>query len=41
MVGKSEYLHAVHINDCTALPGDLVNARITEAVRNSLAGAQI
>ena len=41
MVGKSEYLHAVHINDCTAQPGDLVNARITEAVRNSLAGAQI
>jgi tRNA-2-methylthio-N6-dimethylallyladenosine synthase len=41
MVGKSEYLHAVHINDCDAIPGDLVQARITEAVRNSLAGTMI
>ena len=41
MVGKSEHLHAVHINDSTAKVGELVKARITEAVRNSLAGAHI
>jgi len=41
MVGKSEYLHAVHINDCSGQPGDLVKTRITQAVRNSLAGALI
>jgi tRNA-2-methylthio-N6-dimethylallyladenosine synthase len=37
MVGKSEYLHAVHIEDCDAAVGDLVPVRITEAKRNSLA----
>ncbi|MFK7743820.1 MAG: tRNA (N6-isopentenyl adenosine(37)-C2)-methylthiotransferase MiaB [Roseobacter sp.] len=37
MVGKSEYLHAVHINDCTASIGDIVRVRINEAKRNSLA----
>ncbi|QUJ75414.1 tRNA (N6-isopentenyl adenosine(37)-C2)-methylthiotransferase MiaB [Sulfitobacter albidus] len=40
MVGKSEYLHAVHINDCTAQIGDLVPVTITEAVTNSL-GARL
>ncbi|WP_436397883.1 tRNA (N6-isopentenyl adenosine(37)-C2)-methylthiotransferase MiaB [Roseobacter sp. S98] len=37
MVGKSEYLHAVHIENCTATVGDLVPVRIVEAKRNSLA----
>ncbi len=37
MVGKSEYLHAVHIDDSTAKIGDIVPVRITEAKRNSLA----
>jgi len=37
MVGKSEYLHAVHIDDSTAKVGDIVPVRITEAKRNSLA----
>ncbi len=37
MVGKSEYLHAVHIDNCTAQVGDILPVRITEAKRNSLA----
>lgn len=37
MVGKSEYLHAVHIEDSDANIGDIVPVRITEAKRNSLA----
>ncbi|MEM1351133.1 MAG: tRNA (N6-isopentenyl adenosine(37)-C2)-methylthiotransferase MiaB [Pseudomonadota bacterium] len=37
MVGKSEYLHAVHIDDCAAQIGDLLPVRIVEAKRNSLA----
>ncbi|MGA9436257.1 MAG: tRNA (N6-isopentenyl adenosine(37)-C2)-methylthiotransferase MiaB [Roseobacter sp.] len=37
MVGKSEYLHAVHIDNSTAKVGDIVPVRITEAKRNSLA----
>jgi tRNA-2-methylthio-N6-dimethylallyladenosine synthase len=41
MVGKSEYLHAVHVNDCTAEPGTLLDVRITEAVRNSLAAVDL
>ena len=40
MVGKSEYLHAVHIEDCDAAVGDLVPVRITEAKRNSLAATK-
>lgn len=39
MVGKSEYLHAVHIDDSSAEVGDIVPVRITEAKRNSLAAA--
>jgi tRNA-2-methylthio-N6-dimethylallyladenosine synthase len=38
MVGKSEYLHAVHINDCSARVGDLVAVKIVAAMRNSLSG---
>ncbi|WP_298915012.1 tRNA (N6-isopentenyl adenosine(37)-C2)-methylthiotransferase MiaB [uncultured Roseobacter sp.] len=37
MVGKSEYLHAVHIDNSDAQIGDIVPVRITEAKRNSLA----
>ena len=37
MVGKSEYLHAVHVDDCTAKVGELLPVRITEAKKNSLA----
>jgi len=37
MVGKSEYLHAVHIDDCDAPVGTLLPVRITEAKKNSLA----
>ena len=36
MLGKSEYLHSVHIEDCTAGIGDIVNVRIVEAKTNSL-----
>ena len=39
MVGKSEYLHAVHIDGSDAQVGDIVPVRIIEAKRNSLAGA--
>ncbi|WP_299865213.1 tRNA (N6-isopentenyl adenosine(37)-C2)-methylthiotransferase MiaB [uncultured Roseobacter sp.] len=37
MVGKSEYLHAVHIENSDAAVGDIVPVRIIEAKRNSLA----
>jgi tRNA-2-methylthio-N6-dimethylallyladenosine synthase len=37
MVGKSEYLHAVHIEGSQAQVGDLVPVRVTEAKTNSLA----
>ncbi|XDA97191.1 tRNA (N6-isopentenyl adenosine(37)-C2)-methylthiotransferase MiaB [Sulfitobacter sp. LCG007] len=38
MVGKSEYLHAVHLEGSDAAVGDVVRARITAAKSNSLAG---
>jgi len=38
MVGKSEYLHAVHIEDCTAPRGSLVKTTITASMTNSLTG---
>ncbi len=41
MGGKSEYLHAVHVHAPEAQPGDLARVRITESVRNSLAGVLI
>ncbi len=37
MVGKSEYLHAVHVENCSASVGDIVPVRITEGKTNSLA----
>lgn len=36
MVGKSEYLHAVHIEHSDAAIGDIVPVRVIEAKRNSL-----
>ncbi len=41
MVGKSEYLHAVHVQAEGIMPGDLRRVRITEAGPNSLAGALV
>ncbi|HBZ44550.1 MAG TPA: tRNA (N6-isopentenyl adenosine(37)-C2)-methylthiotransferase MiaB [Maritimibacter sp.] len=38
MVGKSDYLHAVHVTAEGIAPGDLRRVRITEAGPNSLAG---
>ncbi|PTX01209.1 tRNA (N6-isopentenyl adenosine(37)-C2)-methylthiotransferase MiaB [Pararhodobacter aggregans] len=38
MVGKSDHLHAVHVADCEAKPGDLIRVRITGSAANSLAG---
>jgi tRNA-2-methylthio-N6-dimethylallyladenosine synthase len=41
MVGKSEYLHAVHIDNCTAQVGEILPVRIIEAKRNSLAATPL
>ncbi len=41
MVGKSEYLHAVHVTSDKVGRGDLARVRIVESVRNSLAGEVI
>jgi len=38
MVGKSEYLHAVHVSDTDAKVGDIRRVRITQSNRNSLNG---
>ena len=38
MVGKSDYLHAVHVLAPRAKPGDLVRVRIAESSANSLKG---
>ncbi|WP_170460248.1 tRNA (N6-isopentenyl adenosine(37)-C2)-methylthiotransferase MiaB [Ruegeria arenilitoris] len=38
MVGKSEYLHAVHVSGADLSAGDLRNVRITASGANSLAG---
>ena len=41
MVGKSGYLHAVHITGSDAAPGDITRVRILHSERNSLAGAPL
>ncbi|KEJ88050.1 tRNA (N6-isopentenyl adenosine(37)-C2)-methylthiotransferase MiaB [Sulfitobacter donghicola] len=41
MLGKSEYLHAVHIDAANAQIGDVVPVRITRAMTNSLTAEQI
>ena len=38
LVGKSEYLHAVHVTSDAVTRGDLAKVRIVESVRNSLHG---
>jgi len=40
MLGKSEYLHAVHIDNATAQIGDVVPVRITRAMTNSLSAVE-
>ena len=39
MVGKSPYLHAVHLTASPDMAGKIVNAKILHSERNSLAGA--
>ncbi len=41
MMGKSDHLHMVHVQDEAGKPGDLVRVRITASSANSLAGARI
>lgn len=41
MLGKSEYLHAVHIDDARAQIGDVVPVRITRAMTNSLTAVEM
>jgi tRNA-2-methylthio-N6-dimethylallyladenosine synthase len=41
MVGKSDHLHAVHVNDPTGKVGELVTVRILSSATNSLAGERI
>ncbi|MFG6531609.1 MULTISPECIES: tRNA (N6-isopentenyl adenosine(37)-C2)-methylthiotransferase MiaB [unclassified Sulfitobacter] len=41
MLGKSEYLHAVHIENSTAQIGDIQRVRVTEAKTNSLAAVLV
>ncbi|PIE14925.1 MAG: tRNA (N6-isopentenyl adenosine(37)-C2)-methylthiotransferase MiaB [Rhodobacterales bacterium] len=38
MVGKSDHLHAVHVNNCPAQVGELRRVRIVSSATNSLAG---
>lgn len=38
MVGKSEYLHAVHVTDAKVARGDTARVRVVESLTNSLAG---
>jgi tRNA-2-methylthio-N6-dimethylallyladenosine synthase len=41
MVGKSDYLHAVHVKDGTARVGEIARVRITASAPNSLAGVRV
>lgn len=41
MVGKSDHLHAVHVEDKAGRVGDLVRVRITASAPNSLAGERV
>jgi tRNA-2-methylthio-N6-dimethylallyladenosine synthase len=41
MVGKSQHLHAVHVDDPTGRVGELVRVRVTESKSNSLAGVPL
>ena len=41
MVGKSDYLHAVHVRDAGGRVGELVRVRVTESTANSLGGQRL
>ena len=41
MVGKSDHLHAVHVDDPAGKLGELVRVRISAAATNSLAGVRL
>jgi tRNA-2-methylthio-N6-dimethylallyladenosine synthase len=41
MVGKSQHLHAVHVDDPAGQVGQLVRVRVTESKSNSLAGTPV
>ncbi len=41
MVGKSEYLHAVHVQDANARIGEIARVRIVSSGANSLAGERV
>ena len=41
MVGKSDYLHAVHVRDPGGRVGELVRVRVTESTANSLGGQRL
>jgi tRNA-2-methylthio-N6-dimethylallyladenosine synthase len=41
MVGKSDYLHAVHVKDESARVGEIARVRITASAPNSLAGVRV
>ena len=41
MVGKSEYLHAVHVQDAALRAGEIARVRITASGANSLAGTRV
>ena len=41
MVGKSDHLHAVHVDDSQGVVGELVRVRISASSSNSLAGVRI
>ncbi|APE42778.1 tRNA (N6-isopentenyl adenosine(37)-C2)-methylthiotransferase MiaB [Sulfitobacter alexandrii] len=41
MIGKSPYLHSVHIEGGTAAVGDIARVRILDAKTNSLGGVQV
>ena len=41
MIGKSDHLHAVHVDDPTGVIGELVRVRILASSANSLAAVRI
>jgi tRNA-2-methylthio-N6-dimethylallyladenosine synthase len=41
MIGKSDHLHAVFVNDPNGRVGEMVRVRILASSSNSLAGARI
>ena len=41
MVGKSDHLHAVHVDDSAGVAGQMVRVRISASSANSLAGVRI